>query len=412
MPGRPLVMVTVVLAALAGTGGWFTGQSLAGDDKPVTSTLPSATPITTTTAAPTATATLSTKDLLARAKLATVRLEPEDGSYLGSGTIISASGLVLTNAHVASPQAPGLAFHYRRTFGPAPDHLTVSVNPPNDGPAVVRYRATPLVADGYLDLAVAQIDAMADGSPLPAGKTFPFVPVGAAGKVATGDRLTILGFPFIAGGGSSLSVTEGEVATFIADPLGRVKAPRFEIDTSARIAGGNSGGAAIDDAGELIGVPSAVIISSEYSGRIRPVTLAEPLLVAVAQGKAYVSPYDVVGTGQEAGAPQGFVQDGDPCTSTETELEAGAPLLSGAAKASGMTHGEDVLYELYVDRDADPLDRFATTWTGGATGCLFHQWEAASADGFDPGSYEMVVHVGPLLREITRVPVFLDYIGD
>ena len=160
-----------------------------------------------------------------------------------------------------------------------------------------------------------QIDALADGRPLPKGMRFPFVPVANVDRVATGDHLTVLGYPFVAGGGASLSVTDGEVATFLGDPNGRVTVPLWEIDTSARIAGGNSGGAAINADGQLIGVPSAATWGGEYSGRIRPVALAGPLLVAVASGTAasYRSPYDVLGTGRETGSALGWTLGQDPC---------------------------------------------------------------------------------------------------
>jgi len=56
---------------------------------------------------------------------------------------------------------------------------------------------------------------------------------------------------------------------------------RAEIDTDARIAPGNSGGMAIDNDGELIGVPSAYFQEADVpivSGRIRPIDLVKPLI--------------------------------------------------------------------------------------------------------------------------------------
>ena len=415
-----LVVATAVLALLAGGGCWASGRVLAGPaDLPAaapTSAAPAEpTPSPTASAAPTASPTATPEQLLEAAKRATVRLIAP-GQSLGSGTVVSEDGLVLTNAHVAADQAPGLAFQYADpATEPNPEHLVVGLSPPGDGPAVDTYRATPLVADGYLDLAVLRIDAMADGSPLPDGLRFDAIPLGSVDDLATGDEITVLGYPGVAAQGEAQSVTRGEIATFARDPFGRVDAARYEIDTSARIAGGNSGGAAIDEAGRLIGVPSASTEGSEYSGRIRPVDLALPLLEAARSDSPgdYVTPYDVLGTGEEEGAPVGWgTGDESACEDlTEDELAAGAQELVAAAELRGMTEGEDVMFTFAQPDHAEPLASWRGTWEGsGGEGCRSMRWPSTavgSPGGFAPGEYEMRVHAGPQLRLLTTVPLVL-----
>lgn len=414
-----IVAATAVLAVLAGGGGWASGRAVAGPSGPSPSPSPSAAvtasaaPSTTPAPSPTPSPTPSAQALLEAAKRATVRLTIP-GSSWGSGTVVSADGLVLTNAHVAAPQAPGLAFHYSDpATEPDPEHLVVGLSPPGDGPAVDTYRASLVVADGYLDLAVVKVDARADGSPLPPGQRFDAIPVGSVRDLETGDGITVLGFPAVAAEGDSQSVTRGEIATFARDPAGRVDAERYEIDTSARIAGGNSGGAAIDEQGRLIGVPSAAFRGGEYSGRIRPVDLAAPLLEAARNGTAdtYVTPYDVLGTGEEQGEPLGWGEPGTACDElTDDELPAGSGQISGAAQLHGMTDGEDVLWALAVPGRDDPLTVARGTWEGGGDGCTsatFSPADVGSADGFDPGSYELRVHAGPQLQLLTSVPLEL-----
>jgi S1-C subfamily serine protease len=62
------------------------------------------------------------------------------------------------------------------------------------------------------------------------------------------------------------------------DEAGR---PRGWIKTDAEINPGNSGGMAINERGELIGVPTIVVSGREVTGKIgviRPINLAYPLI--------------------------------------------------------------------------------------------------------------------------------------
>ena len=115
---------------------------------------------------------------------------------------------------------------------------------------------------------------------------------GAAGRPAdvaiTGDRIVALGYPAIgnlsAQGDRPLTVTEGVVSTFQADPV--IGTDRGSIDSDVRLGSGNSGGPSINEAGEIIGLNTRVITAAsadagsitQGSALIVPINLAADVL--------------------------------------------------------------------------------------------------------------------------------------
>lgn len=205
----------------------------------------------------------------------------QEFSYGGSGSIIREDGLILTNAHVAAPESPGLVEQYGESILiENPDYLLIHLTDGmTDTNAPAEYRARVIQADGYLDVAVIQIYAKADGSDLDDELRLPTVPVGSSGELRAGDDVTVLGFPAVARSEDSITVTTGVISTVINDPnLG----PRSELDTDARIAPGNSGGMAVNNDAELIGIPTALLSdqggSSVLSGRIRSIDVVKGLI--------------------------------------------------------------------------------------------------------------------------------------
>jgi len=227
---------------------------------------------------------------------------------------------------VAKPTAKGL------TGGGVPDHdpavLQVAFAKDDNTPAVAKYRATPLVSDGYLDLSVIKIDAKADGSPLNTGKPeLPEpVPVGDSNALQTGDHITALGYPALTGDdhlGGPLTVTSGDVSAFKRDY--GTNTERFWIDTTERIAHGNSGGASINAAGDLIAVNTQFRKGQEdepaASYLVRPISLAADVIKIARNGgdPKYVSPYLAKiqrlpdeATAKSAGWSTAGIEKGDP----------------------------------------------------------------------------------------------------
>lgn len=227
-----------------------------------------------------------TADELESAKAATVKITADtvsasEGriSYGGSGSIIRKDGLILTNAHVAAPASPGLDDLYPDLDFENPDYLLVHLTDGRtDTNSPAAYRAKVVEADGSLDVAVIQVFAKADGSDLDEDLDLPTVPIGDSGDLRAGDDVTVLGFPAVARSQDSITVTTGVVSTIINDPqLG----PRSELDTDARIAPGNSGGMAINNDAQLIGIPTALLSdrsSPVLSGRIRSIDAVKDLI--------------------------------------------------------------------------------------------------------------------------------------
>ncbi len=88
------------------------------------------------------------------------------------------------------------------------------------------------------------------------------MPLGDSDELRSGDDVTVLGFPGISES-VRISVTTGVISTFVdRDDLGE----RSEIDTDARIAPGNSGGAAVNNDAELIGIPTALFAPRRLAG--------------------------------------------------------------------------------------------------------------------------------------------------
>lgn len=180
-----------------------------------------------------------------RAVSATVRIVAgafdADGQFAGqtwgSGVIISAEGLVLTNHHVVfgedgrrQPQVwAGLV---------DPDRQFV---PPN--------RAVPLQVvrtDPARDLVLARL-------PRREGGGYPHLRLGETSSIYYGSRLHIIGFPSV--GGPTTTVTEASV-------LGMDEGEGW-IKVDGGLMRGVSGGAAVDERGDLIGIPTRVVADQQ-----------------------------------------------------------------------------------------------------------------------------------------------------
>lgn len=248
--------------------------------QPLPTPMPTPAPTSWATLAPPAASTpvitptpaVSGLDGLQRAILATVvvivPVEGSDEESWGSGSIISAEGYILTNLHVIGDETTGELYNRRGL-------IAVGINSSQDQPPQIAYLAELVKADTDLDLALLRISALTNGDPLPGPLNLTAVPIGDSDTVQIGDTLSVLGFPGL--GGETVTLTRGTVSGFHS----QAGLARAWIKTDTEINRGNSGGMAINDAGELIGIPTFIGTDVQVTGKlgyIRPVNLAQPLI--------------------------------------------------------------------------------------------------------------------------------------
>ena len=153
---------------------------------------------------------------------------PEGGrgaSGVGSGVIVDASGIVLTNNHVVE----------------GADEVTVELA---DGR---EFTATDIKTDPESDLAVVRL---ADA------KNLPVAALGDSDKLAIGDWVIAIGNPFDLETTVSAGIISGK-----GRELGGVRRAQF-LQTDAAINPGNSGGPLVNLAGEVVGINTAIASSS------------------------------------------------------------------------------------------------------------------------------------------------------
>jgi len=176
----------------------------------------------------------------------------------GSGTLVSPAGWILTNAHVVSAMGGGNEAEL----------VVACTLDPHDAPLEL-FRAEVREFDEKRDLALLQITKGFYGQPLPEGYKFPAIALGDPTALAIGDPLLLVGYPSTGTLGSlvTLHVTRGIVAGFDHATPGMV------LKTDAGITGGNSGGAALDEHGALVGVPTMMVeMASGQAGYVHPWT--------------------------------------------------------------------------------------------------------------------------------------------
>jgi putative serine protease PepD len=360
---------------------------------------------------------------LRHAETATVRLlmgSPTDYSGWGSGTLISSDGLILTNAHVAEPRAAGAAVMAGVPSGqlpPDPPFLTVELIDGQSSAAVARYRARPVAVDGYLDLAVVRIYATSSGRPVaPASLHLPHLALGDVASLQLDQTVTVLGFPGVSGS-RSITVTSGVISTFVPDPLGHVHDPRFELEITARLAHGNSGGAAIDNSGQLIGVPSLAVSGEggDTSWRLRSVAEARPLIAAARRHMTYQSKLLAQPTGVEqvTGAGVGVTAQ-QACTGGQQTAPASSATNFGVGYAN-FPQGLDIAMLIRLpDGTAVPGQQggLPQATASAGSGCFAYHLTASELGlaSLPEGRYQVELFAGPNLAPV-GAPAGLDIGG-
>ncbi len=169
----------------------------------------------------------------------------------GSGTVVSADGLILTNHHVTDVSDLVSQTKNDKNTKIVDGTLMVLFTTRSDQPPQPGYLAEVVADSPELDLAVLRITRDLNGKPVdPKKLNLPFAKLGDSDTIEIGDELAIFGYPAI--GGDTITYTSGPVSGFAAE--GKVR--RAWIKTSASISGGNSGGTGVDADGNLVGVPT------------------------------------------------------------------------------------------------------------------------------------------------------------
>ena len=256
-------------------------------------------------------------------------------SSLGSGVIVDAEGIVVSNHHVVGDA----------------DEITVVLQDRRE------FQGKVILADKESDLAIVQLEG---------ATSLPTLTLRDSDTLEVGDLVLAIGNPF----GVGQTVTSG-----IVSGLARTSGARgggFFIQTDAAINPGNSGGALVDMQGRLVGVNTAILSRSGGSNGIGfavPANLVARVIELARSGETgLVRPWlGIAGqevTGELASAmgldaPRGIAIE---------DLHAASPL-----RALGMKRG-DVIVE--IDRHAvntlEELEfRIATKPLGKAIAIVF-----------------------------------------
>jgi Do/DeqQ family serine protease len=233
---------------------------------------------------------------------------------LGSGVIVRADGLIVTNNHVIEGgQQLNVVLADRREF-----------------PAKV------ILSDARADLAVLKIDAK--------GERLPVMPIADRDSVQVGDLVLAIGDPF----GVGQTVTNGIVSALARTDVG-ANDFSFFIQTDAAINPGNSGGPLVDMDGNLIGLNTLIYSrtgSSAGIGFAIPAAMVRRVVeTAVGGGHAVNRPW--------LGARLQTV-DGDTAKSLGLDRAGGAMVTAlypgGPAARAGLAEGDVI-----VSADGQPV---------------------------------------------------------
>src|SRR2546425_5070993 len=170
---------------------------------------------------------------------------------LGSGVMVDASGLVVTNNHVIE----------------GADQVKVSLADKREIEAEI------VLKDSRSDLAVLRLKAH--------NERFPALELADSDALEVGDVVLAIGNPFAVG----QTVTHGIVSALARTEVG-ITDYQFFIQTDAAINPGNSGGALVDLSGRLVGINTAIFSRTGGSQGIGFAIPANMVKVVVASARS------------------------------------------------------------------------------------------------------------------------------
>jgi Do/DeqQ family serine protease len=251
---------------------------------------------------------------------------------LGSGVIVDASGLVVTNNHVIE----------------GADQVKVSLADKREIEAEI------VLKDSRSDLAVLRLKAQ--------GERFPALEFADSDALQVGDVVLAIGNPFAVG----QTVTHGIVSAVARTQVG-ITDYQFFIQTDAAINPGNSGGALVDLGSHLVGINTAIFSRSGGSQGIGFAIPANMVKVVVASAKSGGSTVKRPWLGARLQTVTPEIADSLGIKRPTGALVASVTPASPAGKAGLKTS------DLIIAIDGQPVDdpnafdyRFATKAIGGS----------------------------------------------
>ena len=185
-----------------------------------------------------------------------VRPRAQQVGSVGSGVIVRADGVVVTNNHVIEGM----------------QQIRVTLNDRRE------FSARVVLADARSDLAVLQLEGVSD--------RLPVLNIDDREEQQVGDLVLAIGNPF----GVGQTVTNGIISALNRTETGISDSGSF-IQTDAAINPGNSGGALVDMDGDLIGINTAIFSRSGSSSGVGfavPATLVKRVVDSAVGGATVV----------------------------------------------------------------------------------------------------------------------------
>jgi putative serine protease PepD len=242
-----------VVAALVATG-----VTVALDDDPATApSRATVTPVTTSEGS------LDIGSILAKVQPSVVAIETSQETSrgvfqgAGSGIVLSADGLVLTNAHVVGNLS----------------EITVVLS---DGS---EHQATLVGMSPEDDMAVVQVQGVTDLTP---------AELGSSDDLQVGEEVIAIGNALNLGG--QPTVTRGIVSAKERDLAAQGIELEGLIQTDAAINPGNSGGPLVNAAGQVVGMNTAIVADAQNLGFSIAIDRARPIIERLEAGEGAVTP--------------------------------------------------------------------------------------------------------------------------
>ncbi len=272
----------------------------------------------------------SVEQVAAKVVPSVVKLETDLGkaNEEGSGIVLSADGLILTNNHVIAAANGG-------TPGPAPDAPAGPAAPKPDG----KPTTTVTFADGKTTtFTVVGADPASDIAVVKAQNVAGLTPIalGSSASLRVGQDVVAVGSPL----GLEGTVTTGIVSALnrpvsTAGDAGNQNTVLDAIQTDAAINPGNSGGALVNMNGELIGVNSAIATLGGESQDAQSGSIGLGFAIPVDQAKRIAD--ELISSGSASHASLGVQVSNDSSTNGAkiVDVTAGGPA-AGAGLPSGV----------------------------------------------------------------------------